>query len=257
MNTTEQNSEVQQRIVQAVSGTSKEYVAGDAPEWRYPLLDGEPPKGKKLNLLTSGGVAVMGQWSDGSNYIAWAPLIKASKAKEHMIKLLQNFTGSNTRKALLHAIFKHFAKNLMPGVNQERLYEIVSGFLQVCPNTQQFQALPAHPHQVKLLDSDPETNMYVTFTRGECSIKVYVWKPFVNFVFHIPNDTEFNAQAVSDLIMTALSVREVTSDIESKYYAMFGQYLYVTDCDFKLMLGPYLAFRDETFDTLRLRKLEQ
>lgn len=38
------------------------------PEWCT------PPRGVKLLLLTSGGVAVFGEWRDDSNYEAWSPL---------------------------------------------------------------------------------------------------------------------------------------------------------------------------------------
>jgi hypothetical protein len=33
-----------------------------------------PPRGVKLLMLTSGGVAVHGDWMDDSNYVAWSPL---------------------------------------------------------------------------------------------------------------------------------------------------------------------------------------
>lgn len=35
-----------------------------------------PPRGVKLLILTSGGVAVFGEWSDKSNYTHWSPLPK-------------------------------------------------------------------------------------------------------------------------------------------------------------------------------------
>lgn len=50
-------------------------VAAAVAEWRDPAVDA-PPRGAKLLLLTSGGVAALGPWSDGSNYIAWSPLPK-------------------------------------------------------------------------------------------------------------------------------------------------------------------------------------
>ena len=41
--------------------------------FRCPLAF-QPPRGVKLLMLTSGGVAVQGDWMDGSNYVAWSPL---------------------------------------------------------------------------------------------------------------------------------------------------------------------------------------
>ena len=38
-----------------------------------------PPRGVKLLLLTSGGVAVLGQWADDSNFVEWSPLPKRRK----------------------------------------------------------------------------------------------------------------------------------------------------------------------------------
>ena len=50
--------------------------------WRYE----EPaPRGVKLLLLTSGGVAVIGEWSTNSNLVAWSPLPRRDKAKEHAL----------------------------------------------------------------------------------------------------------------------------------------------------------------------------
>lgn len=43
--------------------------------WRDPAIDA-PPQGSKLLLLTSGGVAVVGQWMSDSNMVAWSPLPK-------------------------------------------------------------------------------------------------------------------------------------------------------------------------------------
>lgn len=41
--------------------------------WRDPGEDA-PPRGVKLLLLTSGGVACFGEWRNDSNYVAWSPL---------------------------------------------------------------------------------------------------------------------------------------------------------------------------------------
>jgi len=49
-------------------------ATGDAT-YRDPIAD-PPPRGVKLLLLTSGGVAVLGDWRDDSNLVAWAPLPK-------------------------------------------------------------------------------------------------------------------------------------------------------------------------------------
>jgi hypothetical protein len=43
--------------------------------WRYPDIE-PPPRGRKLLILTSGGVAAMGDWMDDSNFEAWSPLPK-------------------------------------------------------------------------------------------------------------------------------------------------------------------------------------
>lgn len=47
-------------------------VAGEV-YWRSPVTD-PPPRGVKLLLLTSGGVACLGDWRDDSNLVAWSPL---------------------------------------------------------------------------------------------------------------------------------------------------------------------------------------
>jgi hypothetical protein len=45
-------------------------VGWNDPEWN------PPPRGVKLLILTSGGVAVLGDWRDDSNFVAWSPLPK-------------------------------------------------------------------------------------------------------------------------------------------------------------------------------------
>lgn len=47
-------------------------AAGQA-YWRYPEYQ-PPPRGVKLLLLTSGGIACLGDWRDDSNLVAWSPL---------------------------------------------------------------------------------------------------------------------------------------------------------------------------------------
>jgi hypothetical protein len=48
--------------------------------WRDPD-EHPPPRGVKLLLLTSGGVACFGEWSRASNFVAWSPLPK----KRHVL----------------------------------------------------------------------------------------------------------------------------------------------------------------------------
>ena len=63
--------------------TSKGYVAGEA-YYRYPGAgDPKPPEGAKVLLLTKGGVCVLGPWIDGGDYLAWSPMPKRNKEKEH------------------------------------------------------------------------------------------------------------------------------------------------------------------------------
>lgn len=62
------------------------YLASTDPEWSYPGAGDAPaPLGVKLQLLNSGGIATMGQWTEGSNFIAWAPLLKRNRGKEARI----------------------------------------------------------------------------------------------------------------------------------------------------------------------------
>lgn len=65
-------------------GNSKEYVVSAESSWRYI----EPaPRGKKLSLLTRGGIQVTGEWKDGGDFIAWAPLIKRNHELERELGL--------------------------------------------------------------------------------------------------------------------------------------------------------------------------
>lgn len=54
------------RVMPAASGE----VYWRDPEWC------PPPRGVKLLLLTSGGVACIGDWRDDSNFVSWSPLPK-------------------------------------------------------------------------------------------------------------------------------------------------------------------------------------
>lgn len=49
--------------------------------WRDPKSD-LPPRGTKLLILTSGGVTVVGDWIDTSNYVAWSPMPKRPKKEQ-------------------------------------------------------------------------------------------------------------------------------------------------------------------------------
>lgn len=53
-------------------------VAGEV-YWRDPE-EHPPPRGVKLLILTSGGVAVFGDWMTDSNFVAWSPLPKKRHA---------------------------------------------------------------------------------------------------------------------------------------------------------------------------------
>ncbi len=46
--------------------------------WRDPDEE-PPPRGVKLLILTSGGVAVFGEWMTDSNFVAWSPLPRKRK----------------------------------------------------------------------------------------------------------------------------------------------------------------------------------
>jgi hypothetical protein len=46
--------------------------------WRDPDQE-PPPRGVKLLILTSGGVAVFGEWMTDSNFVAWSPLPRKRK----------------------------------------------------------------------------------------------------------------------------------------------------------------------------------
>lgn len=46
--------------------------------WRDPQTN-PPPRGVKLLILQSGGVAIFGEWRNDSNYVMWSPLPKRKK----------------------------------------------------------------------------------------------------------------------------------------------------------------------------------
>jgi hypothetical protein len=64
--------------------SAKEYSVG-AVEWISPL-DKEPPRGKKINILQGGGIAIHGQWEDNLGYLAWQDLFKRNYLKEREYK---------------------------------------------------------------------------------------------------------------------------------------------------------------------------
>lgn len=64
-------------------------VTEEGAPWRY---DDTAPRGRKVSLLTVGGVMVQGTWKGGLGefFIAWQPLPKRDKVAE---SLLFNRTG--------------------------------------------------------------------------------------------------------------------------------------------------------------------
>lgn len=48
-------------------------AVGGVARWRDPAAE-PPPRGVKLLIYTSGGVTVIGDWSESSNYRAWSPM---------------------------------------------------------------------------------------------------------------------------------------------------------------------------------------
>lgn len=57
-----------------------------ATEYFLDPLEYPPPKGKKINLLTRGGIACQGTWIDGLDLIGWAPLHKIPAALKERMK---------------------------------------------------------------------------------------------------------------------------------------------------------------------------
>lgn len=61
------------------------YIAGaDADYWRYEVAE----RGAKVTLKTIGGIQTTGNWTGpyGHSFVGWAPLIKADKAKEELLR---------------------------------------------------------------------------------------------------------------------------------------------------------------------------
>lgn len=67
-------------------------AADTAVNWRNPATD-PPPLGVKLLLMTSGGVAILGGWAEGSNLVAWSPLPRRPAG---LVQLLGGFYGWRT-----------------------------------------------------------------------------------------------------------------------------------------------------------------
>lgn len=60
---------------------SKTYSTG-AVEWIYPHEDAPPP-GKKIFILTTGGVAIVGTWAGWTaGHVAWQHLFRRNAEKE-------------------------------------------------------------------------------------------------------------------------------------------------------------------------------
>ncbi len=59
----------------------KQVAVSEDIYWIYPK-DALPPMGKKLAILTSGGVQITGDWRHDGGFIAWQYLFKRDKSKE-------------------------------------------------------------------------------------------------------------------------------------------------------------------------------
>lgn len=69
------------------STSAAEYVACETTMFRYPPVHPPPPGGAKVQLLTTGGVCVLGHWKPNAGFIAWAPLAKRDKQLEKQLAL--------------------------------------------------------------------------------------------------------------------------------------------------------------------------
>lgn len=80
---------------------SETHLSSPAPQWNYVgwASHPAPPGGVKLQLLTKGGVTVLGTWSDNAGFIAWAPLLQRNKAlEEAMAQGKTAFEGGMLRR---------------------------------------------------------------------------------------------------------------------------------------------------------------
>lgn len=62
--------------------TDKTYAVGGA-KWEYPHQKA-PPRGKKIALLTEGGMQTHGHWQEDGGFIGWQYLFKRDKEAEYV-----------------------------------------------------------------------------------------------------------------------------------------------------------------------------
>ncbi len=68
---------------------SPTHASSNEAQWHYPDYPGDPapPPGRKLQILTVGGVSIYGQWGGKkAGHIAWAYLIQRDQTKEDWLK---------------------------------------------------------------------------------------------------------------------------------------------------------------------------
>lgn len=66
-------------------------VTSAEPEYLDPE-DHPPPRGRKIQLLTIGGIAVEGDWTEHGGFVAWAPLLKIPpKIKAKLARINEYF----------------------------------------------------------------------------------------------------------------------------------------------------------------------
>jgi hypothetical protein len=64
----------------------KDYHASHDVTWNYFGIDIDPPGGK-IQLLTTGGIAIFGDRNTTEGCVAWAPLVKRNQRKELWLKI--------------------------------------------------------------------------------------------------------------------------------------------------------------------------
>lgn len=80
----------------------KEYRAGyTANEWRYVGLDVDSVPNQKVSVLTTGGIQLTGD-GNTAQVVAYAPLIKRNKLKEHIIASMPDATREERHAAYIH-----------------------------------------------------------------------------------------------------------------------------------------------------------
>lgn len=68
---------------------SPTHASSNEAKWHYPEFPGDssPPPGRKVQILTKGGVSIYGQWGGTKvGHIAWAYLIQRDQDKEDWLK---------------------------------------------------------------------------------------------------------------------------------------------------------------------------